>query len=425
MIIEIRAKNCFAFKDEIAFSMKADMRNKKFVTNVHKENNFNVLKTVGIYGPNNTGKTCLIKCIRTIKEVFLNKKNRLMPNIFAENNICELGVTFLASKKKYSYDFKYDTEKEEYIYESFSEILKDQYNNEKEVCWLKKDIISEIYECIDEDVQNMISVVSKNNLLCYVIDTSKFEHLSKMKQILVGFAKKIDIINMNNIPMQHTIELMKNKNQSQEKVVEFIKNADLYMDNFEFVDMDKIQLEATEDEEKPEEKVLDIPENIMDHIRLVSTYRGVHVPSMLFDSTGTKKIAAIASYVIEALEQGRILIVDELDGSIHFKLTRAIVSMFNNELNTNAQMIFTVHDINLMDCKRIFRKEQIWFVHKDEEGVYVYSLADFTAKQGVRDTTDVMEKYRKGALGALPDPELMNSLLSIKGNAKGDAADDK
>lgn len=425
MIIEIRAKNCFAFEDEIAFSMKADMRNKKFVTNVHKENNFNVLKTVGIYGPNNAGKTCLIKCIKTIKGVFLNKKNRLMPNIFAENNICELGVTFLASKKKYSYDFKYDTEKEEYIYESFSEILKDQYNNEKEVCWLKKDIISEIYECIDEDVQNMISVVSKNNLLCYVIDTSKFEYISKMKQILVEFAKKIDIINMNNIPMQHTIELMKNKNQSQEKVVEFIKNADLYMDNFEFVDMDKIQLEATEDEEKPEEKVLDIPENIMDHIRLVSTYRGVHVPSMLFDSTGTKKIAAIASYVIEALEQGRILIVDELDGSIHFKLTRAIVAMFNNELNTNAQMIFTVHDINLMDCKRIFRKEQIWFVHKDKDGVYVYSLADFTAQQGVRDTTDVMEKYRKGALGALPDPELMNSLLSIKGNAKGDDADDK
>lgn len=425
MIIEIRAKNCFAFEDEIAFSMKADMRNKKFATNVHKENNFNVLKTVGIYGPNNTGKTCLIKCIRTIKEVFLNKKNRLVPNIFTENSICELGVTFMASKKKYSYDFKYDTEKEEYIYESFSEIFKDQYNNEKEVCWLKKDIISEIYECIDEDVQNMIPVVSKNNLLCYVIDTSKFEHLSKMKQILVGFAKKIDIINMNNIPMQHTIELMKNKNQSQDKVVEFIKNADLYMDNFEFVDMDKIRLEATEDDEKPEEKVLDIPENIMDQIRLVSTYRGVHVPSMLFDSTGTKKIAAIASYVIEALEQGRILIVDELDSSIHFKLTRAIVSMFNNELNANAQMIFTVHDINLMDCKRIFRKEQIWFVHKDEEGVYVYSLADFTAKQGVRDTTDVMEKYRKGALGALPDPELMNSLLSIKSNAKGDDADDK
>ncbi len=49
IIIEIRAKNCYVFEDKIAFSMKADMRNKKFVTNVYKENNFNVLKTVGIW----------------------------------------------------------------------------------------------------------------------------------------------------------------------------------------------------------------------------------------------------------------------------------------------------------------------------------------------------------------------------------------
>lgn len=425
MIIEVRAKNCYAFGDEIAFSMKADMRNKKFGTNVHTENNFNVLKTAGIYGPNNVGKTCLIKCIRAIKRVLLNKKNGLMSNIFTESDVCELGITFMISGRKFSYDFKYDTEKEEYIYEAFSEILKDQYNNEKEVCWLKKDTLIEIYECVDEDVLAMIPVVSKSNLLCYVIDTSKFEHINEMKQILVGFAEKIDVINMNNIPMEHTIELMKNKNQLQQKIVEFVKNADLYLDDFEYVDMNKILVKAGKGDEKPEENVLDLPEKIMDQIRLVSTYKGVHVPSMLFDSTGTKKIAAIAGYVIEALEQGRILIVDELDSSIHFKLTRAIVALFNNELNTNAQMIFTVHDINLMDCKRMFRKEQIWFVHKDEEGVYVYPLADFTAQQGVRDTTDIMEKYRKGALGALPDPELINSLLSINGNVKGDVADDK
>ena len=67
-----------------------------------------------------------------------------------------------------------------------------------------------------------------------------------MKQILIGFADKIDIINMNDIPMKHTIELMKNKNQLQHKVVEFIKNADLYMDNFEYVDMDKIQRDVGE-----------------------------------------------------------------------------------------------------------------------------------------------------------------------------------
>jgi len=418
VIIEIRAKNCFAFDEAIVFSMKADMRNKKFASNVHKENNFNVLKTAGIYGPNNAGKTCLIRCIKSIKNVLLNKKNGLMSNIFTDNDVCELGITFLSGGRKFAYDFKYDAKKEAYVFESFVEILKDQYNNEKEVCWLKRDTLHDEFECIDADLMTMMPVVAKNNVIFHLIDSSKFKALNEMKEILVGFAEKIDVINMNNIPMEHTIELMKNKNQLQKKVVDFIKNADLYMDNFEYVEMGNIKLDAGDAGEKPEEKALDVPDSVMDQIRLVSTYKGVQVPSMLFDSTGTKKISAMASYVIEALEKGRILIVDELDSSIHFKLTRATVAMFNNELNTDAQMIFTVHDINLMDCKRLFRKEQIWFVDKDEKGVYVYSLSDFTAENGVRDTSDIIEKYRKGAFAALPDPELINSLLSIKGNVK-------
>ena len=418
MIIEVRAGNCYAFRDEITFSMKADMRSKKFSSNVHKENKFNILKTVGIYGPNNAGKTCLIKCIRAIRGILLDEENELMPNIFTGNSVCELGMTFMSTGRKFAYDFKYDVQNKEYIYEKFSEIKKDEYDNEKEVCWLKKDSLSGEYKCIDENLQGMFSVISKNNLLYNLIDVSKFEKMAEMKSHLTKLAKKIEVVNMNNIPMKHTIELMKNKNSLQNKIVAFIKNADLYLDNFEYVEMDNIETEFEGSNDKPEEEVLDAVENLMDQIRLVSTYKGVRVPSLLFDSTGTKKIAALASYVIEALEQGKILVIDELDSSIHFKLTRAIVAMFNNELNESAQMIFTVHDINLMDCKRMFRKEQIWFVHKDEEGVYVYSLADFTAEDGIRDTTDIIEKYKKGVLGALPDPELINSLLSIKGNVK-------
>ena len=418
MLIELRAKNCFSFSDEIRFSTKADMRNKKFSSNVHTENNFNILKTVGIYGPNNAGKTCLVKCIRSAKNILLNQKPRIMPNIFQESTICQLGITFLEEGREFSYDFWYDDKKEEYPYEKFAEITKDQYGNEKETVWLLKDIINGNCQYGDEDLLKMMPLISQSNLLFYLVDSSKFQQLAEMKRIVTKFASRIDIVNMNNIPLKRTINLMKNQNDIQRKVVEFIKNSDLYMDDFEYVDIDKIRVKMDSDEEKPEEKALDIPEQIMDQIRLVSVYRGVAVPSVLFDSTGTKKIAALASYIIEGIEQGRILVVDELDSSIHFKLTRAIVAMFNNELNTNAQMIFTVHDINLMDCKKMFRKEQIWFVHKDDTGIYVYSLAEFTAQQGVRDTTDIMEKYRKGILGALPDPELIRSLLSIKGNRK-------
>lgn len=425
MIIELRARNCFSFEEQITFSMKADMRNKKFSSNVHKENNFNVLKTVGVYGPNNSGKTCLVKCIEAVKLILLNKNPALSPNFFTKDTICELGVTFLSAGKKFSYDLNYDVKSKKFLYEKFTEILKDQYGNEKEILWLEKDVINQQYYCIDTDLIMMMDLMSPSNLLCYLIDSSKFEYLDKMKSIIVEFAEKIDIINMNNIPMSKTIELMKNNNGIRDKIVNFIKNADIYMDNFEYVDMDQIKFDIKTDSEKPDEEVLNMREKIAEQIRLVSTYKGVAVPSLIFDSTGTKKIAAMASYIIEGLENGRILVIDELDSSIHFKLTRAIVAMFNNELNTNAQMIFTVHDVNLMDCKKMFRKEQIWFVHKDHEGVYVYSLADFTAEQGVRDTTDIVEKYRKGALGALPDPELINSLLDLKGSKKGAAADEE
>lgn len=416
MIIEVRAKNSFVFKDEITFSMKANMHNKKFASNVYRENNFNILKVAGIYGANNVGKTCLIKCIRSIRNILLNKKNKLSDNIFSESPVCELGITFLEQGKMYAYDFKYDSDSEEYIYERFVEITRDKHGNEKENIKFIKDTIQGIYELEDKELEAMLPIVAKNNILIYLLDTSKFKMLNSIKEILISFASKIDIVDMNNIPIEKTINLLKNKNQLQDKVVNLIKDADLDLENFEYADINNIVFEEVKNgEEKAEEKVLDIPKQVMDQIRLVSVYKGVRVPSILFDSTGTKKIAALASYIIEALESGRILVIDELDSSLHFKLTRAIVAMFNNELNTNAQMIFTVHDINLMDCKRLFRKEQIWFVHKDEEGVYVYSLADFTAAQGVRDTSDIIEKYRKGVLGALPEPELINTLINVKG----------
>lgn len=135
MIVDLNIKNCYIFEKKVNFSMKADMRNKKFGFNVYKKNNFNILKTAGIYGTNNSGKTCLITCIRAIKNILLNENNILEKNLFSSSNICELGIIFLYEGKKYSFEFKYDTEIRKYIYEKFSEIVKDSYGNEKEVCW--------------------------------------------------------------------------------------------------------------------------------------------------------------------------------------------------------------------------------------------------------------------------------------------------
>ena len=416
MIIELRIKNCFSFSEQVVFSMKADMRSRRFPTNLINVDQQNILKVAGVYGPNNAGKTCLIKCIRSMRNILLGRNPQLMSNLFTHNHVCELGITFAHQNRFYSYDVKYDTKEMIFVYEEFAELTYDQYGNEKKTTWLYRDVDGQMFVSDSSELNDILSAFSKNNLICYLVDTSKFRQLEQIKKIINGFAQKIEIVNMNNIPMKKTIDLLKNHNDLQNKVVSFIKNADIYMEDYAYLDADKVSIEARLTELDPDEKVLDIPENVMDRIRLVSVYKGVPVPSLLFDSTGTKKIAAIASYVIEGLEEGKILVIDELDNSIHFKLTRAIVAMFNNELNTNTQLIFTVHDINLMDCKRMFRKEQIWFVHKDLDRVYLYPLSEFTAEQGIRDTTDIIEKYKKGVLGALPEPELINTLLNLKGN---------
>ena len=94
-------------------------------------------------------------------------------------------------------------------------------------------------------------------------------------------------------------------------------------------------------------------------------------------------------------------------------MTRALVSLFNNDLNRNAQLIFTAHDVTLLDCKKLFRKDQIWFADKDEDGAYLYSLADFTSLDDhIRSDTDMMEKYSQGKFGALPEPDLIAVLLN-------------
>ena len=57
-------------------------------------------------------------------------------------------------------------------------------------------------------------------------------------------------------------------------------------------------------------------QNFMDQIKIVSVYKGRPVPSIIFDLLGTRKIAALASYVIETIEQGKMLVIDELDSSL-------------------------------------------------------------------------------------------------------------
>ena len=418
MLISVRLNNCFIYSDEVCFSMRADLRQKRFSSNVIAGNGINVVKSALIIGPNNAGKTNFVRSMSGIKHILLNQGSELEKNLFSDNDITEFCVNFTDGDAEYSFETKIRLRQSEFLYERMTEITFDKYKNRKETILYSRDSINSEYICGDSELVRLMPAMARNNYLFYLLDTAQFEVLSEVKRIITSFASKIDIVDMNNIPIKKTIDMMKMTNEAQRRIVDFVLSADLSMEDFRYLSDEEVKISISEDkpgELKPQENALSLAAPIMEMLHLGSVYHGVMVPSVIFDSAGTKKIAAIASYVIDALEHGRILIVDELDNSLHFKLTRAIIALFNNELNETAQLICTAHDVTLLDCKRLFRKEQIWFAHKDPQGAYLYSLAEFTAdRDGVRDTTDLIEKYKSGVFGALPEPDLFKSLQEVR-----------
>ena len=416
MLLSLKLNNCYIFNKEIDFTMRANMHYRKLKSNVLCKGNADILKSAIIFGPNNTGKTSFVKCILSVKEILLDSGITIGKNIFSNNDVCDVSLEFEKEGNQYLFAFKYDSVSKQYVYEKFSSLSFDKNKNRKETVLWMKDTINNNFESIDDWIKMSMQNASSNNILIYLLDTSKSSILFDAKNVLTGFAHSIDIVDMNNIPIQKTINLLKSSKEYKERIANFVKSADLSLEDYRYLSDDELSLtlsvENGNKSEEPQEKVLKTSAPIIEMLHLASVYNGVPVPSIVFDSTGTKKIAALAGYVIDAIDNERLLVIDELDNSLHFKLTRNIVSLFNNELNEKSQLIATVHDATLLDCNKLFRKEQIWFTHKDSENAYLYSLSEFTAKNtGVRDTTDLLEKYKKGAFGALPNPDLFKSLL--------------
>lgn len=420
MILSVRVNNFLVYSNAVELSAKADMHIKKFADNVYKSKNFSILKSICIYGANNSGKTCLIRAINSIKNVLLGIVAEVPPNIFTGDATCSLGISFVEGERSFSYDFKYDSfiengYKRGFVYECMKELFVDKYGNYSEKELFVRDVLNNKYLFAeDEDLSKVLGLVSNDNILIYTINTGKYPVVEKYKKVLRDFAENIDILDMNNIPIAKTISALKNNEKIKDKTVELIKLADLDIDDYRYVNNDQTNVASNEsDGPKPQEEILKNAISVEDMFRLVSIHKGKAVQSLSFDSTGTKKIVAVASYVVDALFSGKTLIIDELDSSLHFKLTRAIVSLFNNKLNNGAQLIFTAHDVTLLDCKKLFRKDQIWFASKDFSSEYLYSLDDFTAQEDkIRSETDLFEKYNSGVLGAVPEPDLISILLS-------------
>ena len=137
--------------------------------------------------------------------------------------------------------------------------------------------------------------------------------------------------------------------------------------------------------------------------RIINEDGGVEHFQLLMDqeSAGTQRFFARIGGWLQAIENGALLVVDEIEESLHPLLTRRLIEMVQDRtINTHgAQLLFTTHDAMLLDLS-FFRRDQIWFAEKDDKtcATQIYSLASFSPRKG----ENVRKGYLQGRFGAIP-----------------------
>lgn len=415
MILEIAFKGYRFFNGLNTLSFLADARTKKLLSNASYLDGRNVLKTIGLYGTNNSGKSNIVDLFLLLKNVLAGKDEINFNNpLFGDEKRIELSIVFSRGEDKgwLKYEFTYDCLAHRYLKEQLSSLSFYESGNAMQNVILQKDAEEGKLEVMKEDVSEFLSFIPSTRPFLYSVElgSGRFGKLKPYLDALKSLANSIEIVRLYNIPIEKTVDAMKGEDEDKKKfILNFVRNSDLSIDDFAYEE------NAPMGSAFPPEKALSGTLLTPEFWRLYTTYGSAKVPSALFDSSGTKKIEALAAYIYEALMEGKTLIVDELDNGIHHLLARAIVGVFNNSANDYGQLFFTAHDLSLLGSPNIMRKDQIYFLTRDKGGASMIHLSDLTVtKGGPREASDLLEKYNHGDLAPLPCPSFIYDVIALK-----------
>lgn len=450
MLLEFYVSNYKSIKDTQSFSMirssKENYLKENFVTcNISKigdsEKCVDVLKTSAIYGANASGKSNLINAIFLIQNIIINSNKNQQGDLLPvepfkldetyQNIPTTFKFVFIEQSVKYMYQVKMTQQsiKEETLYyypkgrrskvfERINNKIKIKFNSSQ--IDEREKIRQQIYAEYIADNILFLSLANKLNI-------------EAIKNAFHWFSQKLLVIPDTRRLLNTTTPMLKDHIINEEKVLEFIKIADPLISkvNIETID----QNEDTDIlNKKLKDFILKISQNSnnTNNIQNISITNKLSILKEKFyrygldkngnisnieftiqeESRGTQKFYSLIGPLLNALKRGTILICDELETSLHPLLMQAIIELFSSKENiNNAQLIISTHDINLMDKRNLFRKDQIWFVEKSITGESnVYSLSDFidTPRKELSS-----KNYLKGKFGAIPNVdiwELINDL---------------
>jgi len=422
MIVSFSVKNFGPIKEQQTLSFMADRSTHLEDAYIIKAGKLRLLKVALIYGPNASGKSTILEALEFLRDLVLlpeTKKTELFdfepflfdPKTPEENSL--ISIEFIKDEIRYFYEVEFMKKaivREELFFwgSKKARLYKRTTNLSSQFTEITFGSTIEIDSTFKKTLE--ANTLWNNTVLGGYLKTNI--DFKELQSVVSWFKDNLKPLVLMGTDLEDFVSAQINSDKVQKnKVIEILKKADLYISDivireeekelpdslYEFVlkRMEEADRKMKASELKKKFTTLDL--------ELVHDVNGKSY-SLPFDmeSNGTKRYYGFAGLLALILKDSMILPVDELEASLHPDLYEHFLLSFLMN-SKDSQIIATTHNRELLNNKDIFRKDAIWFTDKNEDcATELYSLTDFDSSV-VRDTTNVLNAYKSGKLGAKPN----------------------
>jgi AAA15 family ATPase/GTPase len=413
MLIRFSVENFRSIRDRQEFSFAATVLKDLPESVVHPDGlSVGLLKTAAIYGANASGKSNVLRAFEFVRGAVRDSQRvwapeseiKVQPFLLddATDRPSCFEVEFLLDGTRYQYGFKATKRSivEEWLF---------AYPANRRQMWFTRDVNKsrrfEFGKNLIGENRTIEGLTRENSLFLSAAAQNNHELLSPVYKWFVDRVRTV--AGNREIVLQETLQMCDNEN-IKKVVGQMLAQVDLGVLEIE------VKQKPIEDEsvrrilsfvwdtlsESAAGKRL-APPTTLPEISFV--HRGMSAPVTFAkedESAGTIAYLALLGPALSSLAQGDLLLVDELDASLHPLLAIELVKLFNNsQLNAkNGQLLFNTHDTNLLRSD-VLRRDQIWFTEKDKAGAtHLYPLTDFKPRKA----ENLQRGYLEGRYGAIP-----------------------
>lgn len=427
MLISFTIKNWMSFKTESTLSMRKtrEKQHNERIPHIKPKYNMKVLPIAAIYGGNASGKTNFCHALAFSRWMVtegpqLNKKttvNYFRLNPENKNKPVDFEFEILTGNNTiYIYSFSVDAKR--VTKEKLTEVL-----SKREQVLFKRDMDQiEVFGSLKKDAffDYAVQGTRRNQLF---LNNTVTQNNEVFKPVFDWFSDNLIIIYPN--AEYNAIGLSQ---QFDSLLLSSLNNILPYLDTgIQNIEMEETQIQRNElpkelkneffeslDEGKfipieqgLEQLVITAKDNNLIIMKLVSHHTDSADNKVKFnlgsESDGTRRLISLLPAFIGAASKNsrKVYVIDELDRSLHSLLTRCLVSKFLESCSPEkrSQLIFTTHDVSLLD-QTLFRRDEIWVTERKMSGeTEIYSFGEF---KEMRDDKDIRKSYLQGFLGGIP-----------------------